>query len=266
MRRRDPLPLVAYEQSIQFIYPKHLRDRYQDQMLQTARDANSERTHTALHFWAHLFSDLLRSSLQEHTRMFRNQLFARPVYFYAAAFALILTAMGFPAALTIQQAIRGAADQPQIQMAERYSAQLASGEFPLMKSAAQGVDPSTSLEPFVTVYSSDRHVVFSTGYIGSEPLILPKGVVDYLQSHDVDKFTWQPRTGVRIAAVARRFDGAQPGVVLVGRSLAVVQQQQIALRRGTFISWFCLMALLALGAVLLDRAYQPRNTPSPTQA
>jgi len=36
MKHPDPLPLAAYAQTIELIYPKHLRERYQDQMLQTA--------------------------------------------------------------------------------------------------------------------------------------------------------------------------------------------------------------------------------------
>jgi hypothetical protein len=67
---------------------------------------------------------------------------------------------------------------------------------------------------------------------------------------------------VRIATVAQRIDGPHPGgFILVGRSLTLVQQQENALRRGTFITWFVLMGLLALGAVFLNRA-QSRQVPA----
>jgi sensor histidine kinase regulating citrate/malate metabolism len=66
---------------------------------------------------------------------------------------------------------------------------------------------------------------------------------------------------VRIATVAQRIDGPNPGFILVGRSLTLVQQQENALRRGTFITWFVLMGLLALGAVFLNRA-QSRQVPA----
>jgi hypothetical protein len=59
---------------------------------------------------------------------------------------------------------------------------------------------------------------------------------------------------VRIAAVAQRIDGPNPGFILVGRSLTLVQQQEDLLRVGTFITWFVLMALLIAGAVFLNRA------------
>jgi hypothetical protein len=66
---------------------------------------------------------------------------------------------------------------------------------------------------------------------------------------------------VRIAAVAQRIDGPNPGFILVGRSLTMVQQQEDLLRVGTFITWFVLMALLIAGAVFLNRA-QTRQVPA----
>jgi hypothetical protein len=86
----------------------------------------------------------------------------------------------------------------------------------------------------------------------------------HLHTHPTDKFTWQPQPGLRIAAVAQRIDGAHPGFILVGRSLTLVQQQKNQLRRGTFITWFSLMALLIGGAALLNRAQS--TTPRPAAA
>jgi hypothetical protein len=63
---------------------------------------------------------------------------------------------------------------------------------------------------------------------------------------------------VRIATVAQRIDGPHPGFILVGRSLALVQQQEDELRVGTFITWFCLMALLIARRSLP----QPRANPA----
>src|ERR1035438_3570656 len=99
-------------------------------MLQTVRDADAERTCVALNFWLHLFIDLVQSSVKEHLVMIRRQIVARPIFFYTLALAIILTLWGFPAALTLQGALRGAADQPQIQMAQNYAAEIASDTNP----------------------------------------------------------------------------------------------------------------------------------------
>ena len=268
-------------------------------MLQTVRDADAERNCSALSFWLCLFSDLLKSSIKEHLLMVRRKVLARPALFYTLTLAIIFTVWGFSAAVTMQQLLRRGADQPQIQMAQNYASAIASmpnpaanpnspvasafasaqaelsaeakrmqahgdafpggpGSYPL---PTGHVDLATSLEPFVILYNSDGAPIHSTGYLDDAVPTPPAGVFAYLRTHPIDKITWQPRPGVRIATVAQRIDGPNPGFILVGRSLTLVQKQEDELRVGTFITWFCLMALLIAGAVFLNRA-QTRQIPA----
>jgi hypothetical protein len=266
MNRPNPVLFALYRGALR-VYPSRLRLLYQDQMLQTIRDADSERSYSALYFWLYLFADLAKSSIKERLLMIRNQILAHPVFFHTFALALILTLWGFPAAMTLQGAMRSAADQPQIQMAQNYASEIAllsnpsSNLFPGRPATylpARGhLDLSTSLEPFVILFDAEGHPTFSNGYINDAIPTPPTGVFTYLRTHPTDKFTWQPQPGLRIAAVAQRIDGTHPGFVLVGRSLTLVQQQENQLRRGTFITWFSLMALLIGGAALLNRAQSP---------
>ena len=264
MRRHDPLPLAAYAQTIELIYPKHLRERYQDQMLQTARDANRERTSSAVRFWTHLYTDLVRSSLQEHTRMFRNELFARPIFFHTLTLSLILTMWGLFAAMSIQGALRRSADQPQLRMAQEYAAVLASGSSVEDAFPRVHVDIEHSPEPFAIFYNSAGQPVAATGHISDTVPSPPSGVFEYLRTHPSDKFTWQPHRGLRIAAVMQRVDGSKAGFILVGRSLQATELETVTLRRATFVSWALLMCLLAAGAMYLDRAQRMRGTPLAT--
>ena len=306
MSRPNPILFELYRHALR-LYPSHLRLLYQDQMLQTVRDADAERNCSALSFWLCLFSDLLKSSIKEHLLMVRRKVLARPALFYTLTLAIIFTVWGFSAAVTMQQLLRRGADQPQIQMAQNYASAIASmpnpaanpnspvaspsasvasafanaaaatasaqakrlqahgdafpggpGSYPL---PAGHIDLATSLEPFVILYNSDGAPIHSTGYIDDAVPIPPHGVFAYLRTQPIDKFTWQPRSGVRIATVAQRIDGPNPGFILVGRSLTLVQQQEDELRVGTFITWFCLMALLIAGAVFLSRA-QTRQIPA----
>jgi hypothetical protein len=266
MRRRDPLPLAAYARSIQLIYPKHLRDRYQDQMLQTARDANRERTYSALHFWAYLFSDLFRSSLQEHTRMFRNELLARPIFFHTIALAAIVTICGAGAALTCQQMLRRGANQPQVQMADQFVSELSSGHAPAEVMPSRRVDLRDSLEPFAIFYNEAGVPVASSGTLNGAVPTPPAGVFDYLRQHSSDTITWQPQHGVRIAAVLRPVRGLNPGYILTGRSLRLVEEQESIFWRMAFSVWIGLLGVLACGAVLLSRAQSPSASPMATQA
>ena len=298
MSRPNPILFALYRHALR-LYPSHLRLLYQDQMLQTVRDADAERNCSALSFWLCLFSDLLKSSIKEHLLMVRRKVLARPALFYTLTLAIIFTVWGFSAAVTMQQLLRRGADQPQIQMAQNYASAIASmpnpaanpnspvaspsasvasafasaqaklsaeakrpqvhgdafpggpGSYPL---PAGHIDLATSLEPFVILYDSEGNPLRSTGYLDDTVPAPPAGVFAYLRTHPIDKITWQPRPGVRIATVAQRIDGPNPGFILVGRSLTLVQQQEDELRVGTFITWFCLMALLALGAFFLSRA------------
>lgn len=284
----NPSLLAVYRVSLR-LYPSRLRMRYRGEMLQSVRDAYAERRESVPSFWLRLYVDLLTSSLKEQLFMVRDEVTARPIFFHALTLGLILTLMGGSAAVTFQQLLRRGADQPQIQMADDYAAELASGQRPsdviplptailptppiVVRredgSKAQlwtccsirtttGVDIGRSLQPFAVVYDDSGNPIVSNGHLDQAILTPPPGVFSYLRSHAIDKFTWQPRRGVRIAAVARRVDGPHPAFVLVGRSLSIVEEQESLLRSATFIGWFVLVALLIAGAALLNR-FQSSN-------
>jgi hypothetical protein len=259
VNRLNPILFALYRGALR-VYPSRLRLLYQDHMLQTVRDADSERSYSALYFWLYLFADLAKSSAKERLLMIRQQILTRPIFFHAVLLGLVLTLMGGGAAVTMQQMLRRGADHPQVEMASRYVHDIV--DYRIIPSSViphVSVDPASSLEPFVILYdSSGNRLRSSAGYGLPDP---PAGVFAYLRTHPSDEFTWQPHPGLRIAAIGQRIDiptgfdlNPNPGFILVGRSLALVQQQEDLLRSGTFITWFVLMGLLALGALFLDRA------------
>jgi len=286
MRRPNSFLFALYRLMLR-LYPSRLRLRYQDEMLQSVRDACAERNETAARFWLRLFTDLLTSSIKEHLLMIRDQAVARPVFFHALMLGLILTVLGGSAAIAFQQLLRRGADEPQIQMADEYAAGLASGQRPAdvipapvvlaltphvgwrggdevrtnQIQLARGVDIGRSLQPFAVVYDDSGSPVLSNGFLDQAVPVPPHGIFNYLRSYPIDMFTWQPRLGVRIAAVARRVDGPHPGFIIVGRSLTPVEEQEELLRRATFIGWFVLVGLLFAGAALLSRVQSSGLTP-----
>ena len=60
MSRPNPALFAIYRRAIR-LYPSNLRLLYQEQMLQTIRDADAERTYSALYFWLYVFADLAKS-------------------------------------------------------------------------------------------------------------------------------------------------------------------------------------------------------------
>lgn len=85
----NPFLFTLYRSSLR-IYPRHLRLLYQDQLLQTARDAYAG-SNSSLYFWPSLFADLLKSAVKEHLLMIREQAITRPIFFHALTLGLILT-------------------------------------------------------------------------------------------------------------------------------------------------------------------------------
>lgn len=253
MKNRDPFLLSCYCAALG-LYPRRFRRLYHDPMLQAARDAHAESSLHPIRFWSRLFADLLQSSLKEHLSMTRDQAMRRPVFFHAVTLGLILTLWGGAAAITMQQMLRRGANHPQVEMALRYTRAIAAGNKPEDLLPSNRIDLQTSLEPFAIFYNGAGVPVASTATLNDQVPSPPAGVFDHARRFQDDTITWQPQPGVRMAAVVRRVDGPMPGFVLTGRSLQLVEDQESALRRGTFVTWFILMSLLALGALFLSRA------------
>jgi hypothetical protein len=287
MRRPNPFLFALYRLLLRF-YPSRLRLRYQDEMLQSVRDACAERRGRAPRFWLRLFADLLTSSIKEHLLMIRDQAVARPVFFHALILGLILTMMGGAAAVAFQQLLRRGADEPQIQMADDYAAGLASGQMPsdviprpsaivltpqVVERGGQdrsidpliqvvgGVDIGRSLQPFAVVYDDSGKPIFFNGVLDQA---VPTPAPGRLQ------LSSQPLPGqVHLAASPRRphrcrrtpRGRAASRFRLVGRSLTLVEEQEGLLYHATFIGWFVLVGLLIAGAALLSRVQSSALTP-----
>lgn len=260
-----PLLATAYRNALR-LYPRQFRDRYCDQMLLTMHDAHRERDCGSFRFWLTVFADLVQSAAQEHLHMLRNRILARPIFFHALTLGLVLTLWGAGAAVTWQQTLRRGANHPQIEMGLRYAHAIAAGTRPEDLVPSNRIDLQTSLEPFAIFYDGNGHPVASTASLNGRIPTPPAGVFDYARRYQLDLITWQPQSGVRMASALRRVDGPHPGFVLTGRSLLLVEEQEDALRRGTFITWFGLMALLVIGAMLLDRAQNANLRSLATQA
>jgi hypothetical protein len=264
MTRPNPLLFALYRNALQ-LYPSRLRLLYQDQMLQTVRDAHAERSRNAPLFWLNLFTDLFQSCIEEHTFMIRNQVIARPIFFHAVILGLILTLMGGAAAATFQGLLRNGADQPQIQMADTYASEIASGAQPERVIPPGDVDLQQGLEPFAIFYNDQGVPVSANGHLNQAIPTPPPGVFAYVRVHGSDRISWQPQRDVRIAAILRRVNGPNPGFVLAGRSLRVVEEQVTLFFRMVFIGWFVLVVLLIAGGIFLNHAGYPGHHPASAQ-
>ena len=124
---------------------------------------------------------------------------------------------------SVQHVQRSYANDPQIQLAESAAAALNAGAMPAEVIGPGTVDVGINLAPFVVVYDTSGNVLATSGQLDGHDPVPPKGVLESAQQSGEDIVTWQPRTGVRVAAVAVPWQG---GTVMAGRSLRLVEQRE----------------------------------------
>jgi hypothetical protein len=260
----DPHPLmVRLYRGALVIYPLRLRFQYRDQMVQTLCDAYHDRSAGKMRFWLRAYADLIQSSFTERFNMARDEVVQSPLVFHTLALAAIISLLGGGAALVIDQMMRvGAGNQPQMEMADWYVGEISAGEEPGNVIPPGYVDLERSLQPFVIFYDDQGRPLRGTGYLDQKLPAPPPGVFEFVRSHGIEKVTWQPQHGVRLATVIRRVDihGKSSGFVLAGRSLRLVEEQKSILWRMALIIWIIVMALLFGGASLLHRTHRVKPT------
>ena len=149
--------------------------------------------------------------------------------------------------VVVQQDLRSGANDPQQQLAEDAAAQLDKGASPSSRVAGPSVDLAASLAPFVVVYGPTGTVLATNGELGGQSPMLPAGVLASAQANGIDKVTWQPEPGVRIATVSVPWSG---GTVSAGRSLRLVEERESALELVIGAGWVATLLLVALASGL----------------
>jgi hypothetical protein len=147
----------------------------------------------------------------------------------------------------VQQTLRSGANDPQYQLAEDAAARLDAGAPPRsVVDTASIVDPSSSLAPFVVIFDSNHTVIAATASLDGGPPVPPRGVLDAARPGAPSAVTWQPRAGIRIAAVTAAWND---GFVLAGRSLRRVEQQEWNAELLAGAAWLAMLAALAAASL-----------------
>lgn len=152
--------------------------------------------------------------------------------------ALVITFICGIVSVVIQQNYRQSANDPQIQMAED-TATLLDANKPFSPSTKL-VDMATSLAPFIIVYDLKGNTFTSEAVVDANLPNPPQGVFTFARDHEENRVTWQPREGVRIAAVIVAYKN---GYVLAGRNLREIEQREKSLELEILVGW-----IITLGA------------------
>ena len=199
-------------------------------------------------------SDLKPTSEPERWRFEMSSLLVRclRVWLPIAVAVTLLCVLTFT---LVQQDLRQTANDPQIQMAEDTAAALAAGTPVASLVASARVDIAASLNTFLIVYDNRGHVTASSATLDGKTPALPEGVLTSARTSGEDTVTWEPRSGVRVAAVV--VPVRTGGSVLAGRSLREIEMRESDLLGSTALAWLFILGAVAvtiLGIeVIMDR-------------
>ena len=139
--------------------------------------------------------------------------------------------------VALEQSMRMSANDTQAEIARNVEQSLTEGTPYKLFSSTHPVVIGESLTPYVVLYDMDRKPLSGNGMLGGNYPAPPKGTFDYLLTHHEDRFTWEPRPGMREAVVALFHDGKNPAYIIVGKSLLEVDKHIDQLSRLTLVLW-----------------------------
>jgi len=168
---------------------------------------------------------------------------AVPLFLPSAVVATLCCGLAYG---LVQQALRQGANDPQVQMAEDATARLNAGAAPPSVVGGTPVAVASSLAPFTVVFDTSGAVLATDGNLDGGAPIPPSGVLEEARRAGIDKVSWQPRAGVRVATVTVPWKG---GTVMAGRSLRLVEERETALEGIAAAAW--LLALVGSAAASL---------------
>jgi hypothetical protein len=252
------------------LYPGPFRDAYASAMRQTFHDALRDKFLPRSTLVTLAVRDLLTSLFKEHCAMLRDSLTRPALIFNALVLAGIATGIALALYAIPQHVLRSSLNDPQIQMAgdlaailERFGVNDGLRQGALLASAAgANVDMARSLSPFLIVYNDEGQPLGSNAQLEGQTPTPPRGVFDYVRQHGEERVTWQPRRGVRIAAVIERVNGSQPGFVLAGRNMREVEARIGDVQTMAGLTWIGMLGLIVMGTVAFAWLTGKRATPT----
>jgi hypothetical protein len=164
-------------------------------------------------------------------------------------FAAVLSLCFLMIYISVQQNYRQNANDPQIQIVKDTIFALNTKHPPSDVIPTDKIDPGQSLSPFVVIFNAQGQPLSSSVILDGQTPIPPSGVFSYTQTHQSDRFTWEPKPGIRIAAVLESTNQPQSLYVLSGRSLTEVENREDRLLLLTLIG--LILSLLGIFILIL---------------
>jgi hypothetical protein len=178
----------------------------------------------------------------------------RRIIGYWLPLAVVSTGLCFFTYVAVQQNYRMNANDPQIELAQTDSAALSKSASPAEIVSAQTVDMARSLSTFTMVFDASGKSLASSALLDGKIPEVPQGVLTSALKTGENRVTWQPQSGVRIAAVIDAYKAdSGSGYVLVGRSLREVEARVDNLTLMLTLTWAA--ALVASFVIIILAEY-----------
>jgi hypothetical protein len=146
---------------------------------------------------------------------------------------------------SVQQSMRMATNDPQVQMAEDAVAMIENGQAqPQNLIPPNTVDISQSLAAYITIFDGTGHAIAGNGFLDNKLPSLPQGIFDSAKTNGEDRFTWEPEPGVR-SAIVISYAKSSGIFVMAGRSLRETEARENNLFFLCFTTW--IIALIGTG-------------------
>jgi hypothetical protein len=155
--------------------------------------------------------------------------------------------------LAVQQDMRIGANDPQIQIAEDVARQISMGENPLDFIPPIKVDVSQSLANYIVIFDNKGKIIGSSAQLNGKDPVIPQGVLAQTEKLGENRFTWQPKTGIRSAVVVDYYKGLNSGYVLVGRSLREVENRIDNLGLIMLLGWSIILGVSLAGSLFVQK-------------
>lgn len=145
-----------------------------------------------------------------------------------------------------QQSLRLSADDPQVQITGDILNSLTQGADPKQLSATPA-DMSTALTPFVIIFDNKEKALGSTVELDKKIPVPPSGAFEKAKKYNENRFTWEPKKGLRQASVMVKY---KDGYILAGKSLREVENRVKIIFRLVGVAWILGIAVTSLAFFL----------------
>jgi hypothetical protein len=168
--------------------------------------------------------------------------------------AILLTGFSY---WSVQQNYRLSANDPQAQMATEAIKDLSQvDDLSLIGGSLGQTDITQTSNPFLVVYDDTGKPVVGNGYLNGELPQLPAGAFAAARKMPDNRFTWQPKTGQRFAAVLKHYTGKQNGFILTARSLSETDKKISLLTKGAGVALLLVLIVSYIWSLMLAKWMQ----------